>query len=55
LSAALTKLAGPFIDTCRFSISPRSRLRLRPARRAAFTMTFMRAEWIMAGLSRRRW
>src|SRR5258707_13280567 len=40
----VTKLAGPFSNTCRFSISPRSRLRLRPARRAALTMTLMRAE-----------
>src|SRR4030081_2798576 len=43
----VTKLAGPFSDTCRFSTSPRSRLRLRPARRAALTMTLMRAECSM--------
>src|ERR1700732_41988 len=43
----VTKLAGPFIDTWRFSTSPRSRLRLRPARRAALTMTLMRAECSM--------
>src|SRR5207302_6871816 len=40
----VTKFAGPFSDTWRCSISPRSRLRLRPARRAALTMTLMRAE-----------
>src|SRR5215475_9074048 len=49
LSASETKLAGPFSDTCRCSISPRSRLRLRPARRAALTMTLMRAECSMDG------
>src|SRR5450631_3106464 len=43
----VTKLAGPFSDTCRFSTSPRSRLRLRPARRAALTMTLIRAECSM--------
>src|SRR6059058_6663363 len=43
----VTKLAGPFSDTCRFSISPRSRLRLRPARRAALTMTLITAECSM--------
>src|SRR4051795_3596777 len=43
----VTKLAGPFKDTCRFSISPRSRLRLRPARRAALTITLIRAECSM--------
>src|SRR6266480_4102716 len=43
----VTKLAGPFSDTCRFSISPRSRLRLRPARRAALTMTLIIAECSM--------
>src|SRR3954470_15427908 len=47
LSALVTKFAGPFSDTCRCSISPRSRLRLRPARRAAFTMTLIRAEYSM--------
>src|SRR5665213_698676 len=47
LSARLTKLAGPFSDTCRFSISPRSRLRLRPARRAALIITFIRADCSM--------
>src|SRR5438270_7320491 len=43
----VTKFAGPFSDTWRFSISPRSRLRLRPARRAALTMTLIRAECSM--------
>src|SRR5258707_12740497 len=43
----VTKLAGPFSDTWRFSTSPRSRLRLRPARRAALTMTLIRAECSM--------
>src|SRR5882672_7296414 len=43
----VTKFAGPFSDTCRCSISPRSRLRLRPAWRAAFTMTLIRAECSM--------
>src|SRR5260370_18088370 len=43
----VTKLAGPFSETCRFSISPRSRLRLRPARRAALTMTLIMAECSM--------
>src|SRR5258708_17527286 len=43
----VTKLAGPFSETCRFSISPRSRLRLRPARRAALTMTLIVAECSM--------
>src|ERR1700692_3696373 len=47
LSAMVTKLAGPFSETWRFSISPRSRLRLRPARRAALTMTLIRAECSM--------
>jgi hypothetical protein len=32
-------------ETCRFSISPRSRLRLRPARYAALIMTLRIAEW----------
>src|ERR1700722_14302007 len=43
----VTKLAGPFSDTWRCSISPRSRLRLRPARRAALSMTLIRAECSM--------
>src|SRR5216684_7003503 len=43
----VTKLAGPFSDTWRFSTSPRSRLRLRPARRAALTITLIRAECSM--------
>src|SRR6266478_1756219 len=51
----VTKLAGPFSDTCRFSTSPRSRLRLRPARRAALTMTLMRAECSMISAWRLRY
>src|SRR5215472_12467346 len=47
-SAAVTKLRGPLSDTCRCSTSPRSRLRLRPARRAALIMTFSTAECSMA-------
>ena len=46
-SAAVTKFAGPFSETCSFSTSPKSRLRLRAALRAAAVMTFIRAERIM--------
>ena len=44
LSAAVTKLRGPLSETCNCSTSPRSRLRLRPARCAALIMTLMTAE-----------
>src|SRR5260221_6280162 len=46
-SAAETKSPGPFSDTCRFSISPRSRFNPRPALRAVAVITFIRAERIM--------
>src|ERR1043166_4556945 len=39
-SATETKSAGPFSDTCRFSISPKSRISRRPALRAAALMKF---------------
>ena len=47
-SAAVTKLAGPLSDTCRFSTSPKSRLSVRAALRAALIMTLRRAERSMA-------
>src|SRR4029077_13927013 len=53
-SAAHTKFRGPFTDTCRCSTSPRSRLRLRPARCAALIMTLRTAEWSM-GACRKPW
>ncbi len=49
-SAAVTKLRGPLSDTCKCSTSPRSRLRLRPARCAALIMTLRTAECCMACL-----
>ena len=53
-SAAETKFAGPFSETCRFSTSPKSRLRLRPALRAAAIITLSRADWAGTWYSRRR-
>src|SRR4051794_33789450 len=41
-SAAVTKLPGPFTDTCSCSISPKSRASPRPALRAAAIITFMK-------------
>ena len=43
-SAAVTKLAGPLSETCRFSTSPKSRLSARAALRAAAIITLRRAE-----------
>src|SRR5262249_23104108 len=43
-SAAVTKLAGPLSDVCRCSISPKSRLSVRLALRAALIITLRRAE-----------
>ena len=42
-SAAETKSPGPFSETCRFSTSPKSRARPRPALSTALTMTLSRA------------
>src|ERR1700747_2386413 len=53
-SAAVTKFRGPFTETWRCSTSPRSRLRLRPARCAALIMTLRTAEWSMAAC-RKTW
>src|SRR5262245_4971824 len=47
-SAAQTKLAGPFNDTCRCSTSPKSRLSDRAALRAAWIMTLRSAERSMS-------
>src|SRR5215469_17493854 len=53
-SAAVTKLRGPLSETWSCSTSPRSRLRLRPARRAALIMTLRTAECSMAAC-RKAW
>src|SRR5262250_3051399 len=53
-SAAVTKLRGPLSETWSCSTSPRSRLRLRPARRAALIMTLRTAECSMA-VCRKAW
>src|SRR5262249_48498077 len=50
-SAWLTKSPGPFSETCRFSTSPKSRLRLLAAAKAARIITVMVAE---RGASERR-
>src|SRR5947209_11342117 len=47
LSAAVTKSPGPLTETCRFSTSPKSRFRPRPALSAAAVITFIRAERII--------
>src|SRR5256714_14178612 len=52
-SAAETKFAGPFSETCRFATSPKSRFRLRPALRAAAIITLSRADWAGTSDSRR--
>ena len=46
-SAAETKSPGPFTETCRFSTSPKSRFKPRPALRAAAVITFISADLIM--------
>ena len=43
-SAALTKSAGPFLETCSSATSPKSRTSLRPALRTAAIITWRRAE-----------
>src|ERR1700745_3644872 len=48
-SAAVTKLAGPFSEACRCSTSPKSRLSVRLALRAALIITLRRAERSMVG------
>ena len=54
-SAAVTKLPGPLSDTWRFSTSPKSRLSVRAALRAAAIITLRRAECcITPPASRRR-
>src|SRR5262249_21272644 len=50
LSAMVTKLAGPLTDTCRCSISPKSRLSMRPALCAALIITLRSAERSMAAV-----
>src|SRR6056297_2733758 len=51
-SARLTKSPAPFIETCRFSTSPKSLISPRPALRAALSMTLRLALPCMIGLLR---
>src|SRR6056297_3799992 len=49
-SARLTKSPAPLVETCRFSTSPKSLMRPRPALRAALSMTLRLALPCMIGL-----